>query len=57
MAKSKKSFTDAEKAAMRRKSMDPRFWELVYRAGGSFIVRHIGNKEMRTVYIEPRVYG
>ena len=57
MAKNKKSITDAEKAAMRCKGLDWRFWELVWRGETTFIVRNIGTQELQTVHIEPRVYG
>lgn len=48
-----KEFTEEEKQAMKRKGLDCRFYEMVWRGGDNFIVRRIATQEMQTISKNP----
>lgn len=51
MAKAKeKALTDAEKALLRRKGMQPLFWALIQRKPDYIIVKNVYTGEVRVVH-------
>ena len=48
-----KEFTEDEKQAMKRKGLDWRYYEPVWRGTDNFIVRRVKTQEMQTVSKNP----